>query len=158
MDTEIQTADNKPLKPTQIAFIDAYTALGQTTFQNISKSGVKAGFTPNSAYKSGKRLLENPKIAQEVAKRLDQQHLEAQNAASMTKDELTKISKEFLKECGAKHPNTPRYLDLICKTNGLYVETPSNQILVYNAKENENPESSNLKSRLQRLFKTLGKE
>ena len=148
---------DRPLKPTQIAFIDAYTAIWQDTYKNVSRSGVKAGYKANNAYKSGKRLLDNPKVSQEVARRLEEHKTELANATSMTRDEMVKLSKEFLKECGAKHPNAPRWADIICKTQGLYAETPSNQILIYNS-ENENAESTNLKGRLQRLFKTLGKE
>lgn len=157
MNIEAKEPQNPALKPTQLAFVNAYCTLGKPEFQNISKAGIMAGFAPKSAYKSGKRLLAMPIIAQEVAKRLDDLKLDAENATTATRSDITKLSKEFVRECGAKHPNTPRYLDLICRLNGLLQEAPSNQILIYNS-ENENAESSNLKGRLQRLFKTLGKD
>ena len=119
-------------KPREQAFIDAYTALGARSYQNLSESGRIAGFSPTSAIHSVKRLLKLPKILNEVSRRFEAQRLDMERASSMTREEMTKLSKEFLRECGSKHSNTPRYMDIICKVNGLYQDFVQNNLMIFN--------------------------
>jgi len=119
------------IKPRYMTFIQAYTAVGQETYQNITKSAIMAGYDANSACKSGKRLLEMPEIGNEVQRRLEAIRQEMENASSMTREEMTKLSKEYMRECGAKNPNAPRWADIICKINGLYQDTVNNTLAVF---------------------------
>lgn len=139
--------------PRHRAFILAYTSLGKETYQNASLSAKMAGYSHKSAGDAGKNLVKHPKIAEVSSAIIKHQEYEIENATRITREEITALSKEFLKECGAKHSNTPRYMDLMAKVNGLYAETINNAIVVYAGANPSDPDNErSLKTRLERML------
>lgn len=126
-----------PLKPRHLDFIKAYSALGKPSYRNGAESARLCGYTHRNASSVAQKLLKDKRISAELSQIFANQDLEIRQETSATREELTKISKGFLKECGAKHSNTPKYIEILAKLNSLYNDGNNVQTLIYNASQNE---------------------
>lgn len=146
------------LRQKHIAFINAYTSLGQETYQNISKSARLAGYSEKSAHTSGKMLLNRPEIAREIATIIDRQNQVALERQDISKEKYLGMMTEAYEICGPKHSNAPRYAELIGKVKGFFTDMVNN-VLVYNAsapevRENVDAKISSIARRLAKSSKS----
>ena len=118
----IDTAKSTRLNPKKLAFINAYTQLGSETFHNGARSARFAGYKDTNAACIAHELTHNPIIANEIAKREQEQW-------DWNFDRWTQEVLKSSAECDGKHSNRPRYLELIGKSKGFIKENQTNNNL-----------------------------
>lgn len=57
----------RKLTAKQQAFVEAYCAAGQNTYNNATQSAIKAGYSVKTAYSSGQRLLKHVEASKAIA-------------------------------------------------------------------------------------------
>ena len=61
-------SDVEKLNPKELAFVQYYTALGEKTCGNATQAALQAGYSEESAYNAGWKLLQRPVVRQEIQK------------------------------------------------------------------------------------------
>lgn len=125
------------LRQKHIAFINAYTSLGQKSYQNASESARIAGYSAESAGSAGKKLLNRERIRQEIDRITAEQNAVAAARQDITREKYLSMMIEAYETVGPKHSNGPRYAEIIGKTKSFFGETPSNNFLIYNSSDPE---------------------
>jgi hypothetical protein len=110
----------KRINEREALFIAYYQSPGET-FQNASKSALKAGYSPKSSPTIGSQLLRKPKIKEAI-----QKHLNAKREA-ITKEDYIDTAMNDYKALELTEANKPRFLDIAGKALGYIGVNAENQ-------------------------------
>lgn len=140
------------LRQKHIAFINAYTSLGQKSYQNASESARIAGYSAESAGNAGNKLLKRSRIIQEIDRITAEQNAVAVARQDITREKYLSMATEAYEICTPKHANAPRYMEIIGRVKGFFGDLVQN-VLVYNAaapevRENVDAKISSIARRL----------